>query len=308
MGDDLFSGSGERSARRLERLARLRRRRRIALAAVLVAVAAVAGVLLAGGRVPGLAPEPPAAAGVQGGGSAAAAPSVSASPAVSASATASPAAAPEPEPPPLDKPTRKDPYRVYFGGDSLAGLPGELFAIKGSRSGLAKVRTDYQVSSRLTTADPVDWPDHLQAQLKATRPELGVFLIGVNDPGMPMIADGEFTMYPKKAWLDEYERRADRLMKLMLRAGVKRVYWVGLPIMPDKDQTNQVKRLNELFRRAAARHPDVVYVDTFDLLKDKKGRFDASVRSGDGVHFTNAGAGRIVDAVWEAMKRDWRTP
>jgi hypothetical protein len=121
-----------------------------------------------------------------------------------------------------------------------------------------------------------------------------------------MLAKGQFTMYPEKAWLEEYRRRADRLMKLMLRNGVKRVYWVGLPVMPEKGQTSQVKRLNELFKEAAARHPDVVYVDTFDLLKDKKGRFDASLRSGDGVHFTNEGAGRIVDAVWEAVKADWQ--
>ncbi len=134
-----------------------------------------------------------------------------------------------------------------------------------------KVHTDYQVSSRLTNPDPVDWPDHLQAQLKANRPELGVFMIGVNDPGMPMLAEGEYTMYPKKAWLEEYERRADRLMKLMLRAGVRRVYWVGMPVMPEKGQTTQMKRLNGLFKAAAAKHPDVVYVDTFDLLKDGKG-------------------------------------
>ena len=28
-------------------------------------------------------------------------------------------------------------------------------------------------------------------------------------------------------------------------------------------------------------------------------------RSGDGVHFTDEGAGRIAAAVWAAMKRDW---
>jgi hypothetical protein len=301
MDDDLFSGSGARTERRMTRRARLRRRRLTLLVLLLVVVAVLVGAVLASGRVlgrtnggaasPGGEPERVAAA-----------PSEAASPL----ASPSPAASATPAPPPLDKPTTMDPYRVYFGGDSLAGLPGELFAILGGKNGLMKVRTDYQVSSRLTNNDPVDWPAHLQAQLKADHPEIGVFMIGINDPGMPMLAKGEFTMYPKKAWLEEYQRRADRLMKLMLHSGVKRVYWVGLPVMPEKGQTNQVKRLNELFKAAAARHPAVVYVDTFDLLKDEKGRFDASIRSGDGVHFTNEGAGRIVDAVWEAMKADWQ--
>ena len=311
MSDEFFSGSGARSARREKRRARQRRRRLTVVVLVLVAVAAVAGVVLATGRVPGLTSGPAATAAATGRDGAAAgapaAPAGSPSPAAgSAVATATPVAVATPAPPPLDEPTKNDPYRVYFGGDSLAGLPGELFAILARKNGLMKVATDYQVSSRLTSSDPVDWPDHLRAQLKATRPDIGVFMIGINDPGMPMTADGEFTMYPKKSWLEEYRRRADALMKQMLHAGVDRVYWVGLPIMPEKDQTNQVKRLNELFKSAAARHPDVVYVDTFDLLKDEKGRFDASVRSGDGVHFTNEGAGRIVDAVWKAMKADWQ--
>ncbi len=298
MDDDFFNAEGSRAARRRERRARVRRNRIIVLVVVLVAAAA-AGVVLVAGRT----------GGSGGGGEAQAAAVPSGSPAATAPASpaASPTPTPTPTPPPsLDEPTKKDPMRVYFGGDSLAGLPGVLFAQHGSKSGLMKVRTDYQVSSRLTNPDPVDWPARLQNELASGHPDVGVFMIGINDPGMPMIAKGSFTMYPKKAWLEEYQRRAEKLMKIMLHEGVRRVYWVGLPIMPEKGQTNQVKRLNQLFKQAAGRHPDVVYVDTFDLLADKKGKFDASLRSGDGVHFTDEGAGMIADAVWAAIKADWR--
>jgi hypothetical protein len=195
---------------------------------------------------------------------------------------------------------------VYFGGDSLAGLPGVLFAQHGATSGLMKVRTDYQVSSRLTNTDPVDWPAHLKAQLDAGHPDVGVFMIGANDSGMPMLADGEFTMYPKKTWLAEYQRRVRKLVTIMLRSGVKRVYWVGMPVMPSSSESTKMRRLNQLFKAAAAHSPDLVYVDTYYLLATKKGGFSASLRSGDGVHFTNEGAWRIADAVWAAMKRDWR--
>ena len=302
MDDDFFRGEGSRATRRREQRARARRNRIITLSVLLLAVAAVAGVVLLLSR-----------AGDSGGGggeaqAVAAAPSgaPAATPTASSSASPTPTPTPSPTPPPLDEPTKKDPMRVYFGGDSLAGLPGVLFAQHGSESGLMKVHTDYQVSSRLTNPDPVDWPDHLQSELTSGHPDVGVFMIGINDPGMPMIAKGSFTMYPKKAWLEEYQRRAEKLMKIMLHEGVKRVYWVGLPIMPEKGQTNQVKRLNQLFKTAAGHHRDVVYVDTFDLLADKKGRFVASLRSGDGVHFTDEGAGRIAEAVWAAIKADWR--
>jgi hypothetical protein len=265
-----------------------RRDQLIALGILAFAVIAiVAGVALATGKSPEAEP--------------------SASPSASPSQSASPSPTPTPSPtkPPLRKPTKGHPLRVYFGGDSLAGLPGILFARRGARTGLMKVRTDYQVSSRLTYPQPINWPVRLRAQVKAQHPHVGVFLIGANDPGMPMTVKGKFTTYPQKAWLDEYKRRAETLMRVMLNHGVTRVYWVGLPVMPARNETNQAKRLNTLFKAAAARHSKVVYVDSFRLLATKKGGFIASLRSGDGVHFTSEGAWRIANAVWAAMKRDW---
>jgi hypothetical protein len=141
--------------------------------------------------------------------------------------------------------------------------------------------------------------------MEARHTDVGIFMIGANDPGMPMTVKGKFTMYPQKAWLDEYQRRAERLMLVMLNKGVTRVYWVGLPVMPRQNETNQAKRLNTLFKAAAAKHSEVVYIDAFRLLATKQGGFIASLRSGDGVHFTNEGAWRIANAVWAAMQRDW---
>ena len=294
-----YEGGDRRERRRRQQRARRRRSLIIGLVVIAAAAAALAGVVALAGRS--------RASGADDASLVATASSGAPSPSGSATASSpSPTPSPSPTKPPLDQPTKKHPLRVYFGGDSLAGLPGVLFAQHGAESGLMKVRTDYQVSSRLTNPDPVDWPAHLQAQLDAGHPDVGVFMIGINDPGMPMIAKGQFTMYPKKSWLKEYQHRAERLMLLMLHEGAKRVYWVGLPVMPEKEQTSQVKRLNDLFKEAAAKHPKVVYVDTFDLLATKKGGFIAALRSGDGVHFTNEGAWRIADAVWAAMKRDWR--
>ena len=217
----------------------------------------------------------------------------------------SPSPSSSPVKPPLTKPTEKDKLRVYFGGDSLSGLPGILFAQLGQSKGVLKVHTDYAVSSRLTDSTPVDWPSHLKAQMASDHPDIGVFLIGINDPGMPMIAKGSYTSYPRKAWLAEYGRRAGKLMDIMLHAGVKRVYWLGLPVMPTNGANNEVKRLNDVFRAEAAKHKDVVYVDTFGPLSASNGKFVPALRSGDGIHFTNEGAGLIAKAVWKAMKADW---
>ncbi len=291
-------GDGRASRRRAVR--QQRRRAWIGAAVTLLVLAAAAAVVIvfvARSHAKRAAASGPTAAAVT------AAPT--ASPGASSAAAADPSPSASPEKPPLARPGKKDKLRVYFGGDSLSGLPGILFAQLGRSKGVLKVHSDYAVSSRLTDSTPVDWPSHLRSQMASDHPDIGVFMIGINDPGMPMIAKGSYTSYPKKAWLAEYGRRAGKLMDIMLRAGVKRVYWLGLPVMPTNGATNQVRRLNDVFRAEAAKHRDVVYVDTFGLLSTSKGRFIASLRSGDGIHFTNEGAGRIAQAVWKALKADW---
>jgi hypothetical protein len=141
--------------------------------------------------------------------------------------------------------------------------------------------------------------------LSAGRWDVGVFMIGANDSGMPMVTGGKSVMYPKEAWLEEYERRAKRIAALMLRGGLDRVYWVGMPIMPSSTESKKMRDLNELFENVARSSPDVVYVDSYDLLSTRNGDHKASVRSADGVHYTNDGAMIVAEAVWKAIKQDW---
>jgi hypothetical protein len=91
----------------------------------------------------------------------------------------------------------------------------------------------------------------------------------------------------------------------MLRGGADRVYWVGMPIMPSKSESKKMRGLNEVFEDVAASSPDIVYVDSYGLLSTRSGDFKASVRSGDGVHYTNDGATVVARAVWRAIKQDW---
>jgi hypothetical protein len=237
-----------------------------------------------------------------------ASPSPGASVAASSEPFASPAATPEPTAspqPPLERPTKKDPLRVYFGGDSLSGMPAVMLAQLTAKNRLAKVRADYVESSRLTYGEPVDWPARVKQQMSGGHYDVGIFMIGANDSGMPMTAGGDSVMYPKTKWLDEYKRRAKQIAALMLRGGADRVYWVGMPIMPSSGESKKMRDLNELFEEVAASSPDIVYVDSYELLSTKSGDLKASLRSGDGVHYTNDGAMLVARAVWQAIKEDW---
>jgi hypothetical protein len=288
--------------------------KRAATMSLIAALLLLTAALSACGAAAPQATETTAAAGATAGPSTAAAAAGSpsaASPsadaavgAASPEASPSPAATPTPEPP-LDKPTKKDPLRVYFGGDSLSGMPGMWLGILRKKDGLAKVKADYVESSRLTYGEPVDWPSRVKQQLSSGRYDVGIFMIGANDSGMPMLAGGKSVMYPKKAWLEEYESRAKQIATIMLRAGVDRVYWVGMPVMPSSSESSKMRDLNELFENVAASSPDIEYVDSYDLLSTKGGKIDASLRSGDGVHYTDEGAQTVAKAVWKAIRQDW---
>ncbi len=270
----------------------------VVLVAALAAAALAAGCGAAASQGPDEPASPPSAIGSPS------AASPSAGDPVDAGSQSAVPTTPSPEPP-LKRPTRKHPLRIYFGGDSLSGMPGVMLGQLTARNGLAKVKTDYVESSRLTYDEPVDWPAHLKQQMSAGHYDVGVFMIGANDSGMPMIAGGQSVMYPKQKWLDEYERRAKQIATIMLRGGVRRVYWVGMPIMPSGSESTRMRDLNRLFADVAASSPDVVYVDSYDLLSTKSGDLKSSLRSGDGVHYTSEGAMVVAKAVWQAIKRDW---
>ena len=59
--------------------------------------------------------------------------------------------------------------------------------------------------------------------------------------------------------------------------------------MPSSSESKKMRDLNELFEDVAASSPDIEYVDSYDLLSTKGGDFNASLRSGDGVHYTDDG-------------------
>jgi hypothetical protein len=281
----------------------------MALAAVLAVLAAAALAVGCGEASPQVTPSSPGVSASSPASASAASPAAAspeASPSVAGvGAAPSPSATAAPEQPPLDKPTKKHPLRVYFGGDSLSGMPGIMLGQLTQKNGLAKVKADYVESSRLTYGQPVDWPAHLKHQMSAAHYDVGVFMIGANDSGMPMSAGGKSVMYPNEKWLAEYESRARKIAAIMLHSGVKRVYWVGMPIMPSSSESKKMRDLNKLFEDVAASSPDIVYVDSYDLLSTKSGDFKASLRSGDGVHYTNYGATVVAKAVWQAVKRDW---
>ena len=97
-----------------------------------------------------------------------------------------------------------------------------------------------------------------------------------------------------------------------LTSGGARVLWVGQPIMRPTGYDAAMRRLTDLHAEVAREVPGVTYVPTRTLFADADGGYAAvlpdeegipqSMRGGDGIHLTRAGADRLAHALVEVVE------
>jgi hypothetical protein len=90
------------------------------------------------------------------------------------------------------------------------------------------------------------------------------------------------------------------------------VLWVGLPALRGTKSTADMAYLDELYRERAEK-AGIVYVDIWDGFVDDQGRYAVEgpdfegqtrrLRTGDGVHFTKAGAVKLASYVDLELRR-----
>src|SRR5262245_24515822 len=112
-------------------------------------------------------------------------------------------------------------------------------------------------------------------------------------------------------WAELYTKKIDDTIAAMKSRNVP-VFWVGLPSIRGQRSTSDVLYLNELYRTRAEK-AGITYIDVWDGFVDEGGRFALQgpdfdgqtrrLRTGDGVHFTKAGARKLAHYVEREIKR-----
>lgn len=216
---------------------------------------------------------------------------------------------------PLPKPYKGHPMHLYIAGDSMMGLPGMALVNLSNKTKLIKPQLDYHISSGLCRPDFFNWPAQIQAQVKAFDPGAAAVMFGANDNQAVQTASGKVYQFESDGWEKEYRGRVRDVVRLLFDGGVRRVYWIGQPIMPDATFDRQMKVLNDIYRSEAEKIPGVQYIDAYALFSNGSGGYsqylrDADgdmqkVREADGEHLTYAGGLRIAEAVIAAIKKEW---
>jgi uncharacterized protein len=112
-------------------------------------------------------------------------------------------------------------------------------------------------------------------------------------------------------WTELYIKRIDDTITALKAKNVP-VFWVGLPPVRGPKAASDLSYLNDLFRSRAEK-AGITYIDTWDGFVDEQGRFVMQgpdfegqirrLRSGDGVHFTQAGARKLAHFVEREIQR-----
>lgn len=192
-----------------------------------------------------------------------------------------------------------------LGNDLAFALSSEL----PPSSGVRLIRLD-KASTGLAKPSYFNWPDQLAEALQTYHPQLVVICLGGND--QQAMADGASLLrFPSAAWQSAYLGRVSELVSEATTSGAY-VLWVGMPVMQPPYYNNGMEVLNRLFVEGVTEEPNATFLSTWSLLANPQGDFQAAaqvdgreavIRSPDGIHFTDVGAGVVATYVVRAMAK-----
>jgi len=205
-----------------------------------------------------------------------------------------------------------DIYQLTVFGDGFAdGLLGGLVQAFGSDVRL-NIQRQITPIANIATADFEGKTKALEQKISAQPLNIAVVMIGESDRNSFRNADGKRLAVGSDAWLAEYTRRIDRLMRAFKTKNAS-VYWLGLPNFARGDANELAQRMNDVIRERAYLN-GYKYIDVYQGFADENGAYSSYgpdlegairlLRLRDGVNFTTAGNRRLAHFVEKELRSD----
>jgi uncharacterized protein len=212
-------------------------------------------------------------------------------------------------------PTAADPARVLLVGDSEAGGLSPFLERALGSTGVTTMTTDYKSSTGLVRPDFYDWPAHLRETVPAANPDIVIALFGGND-GQSFPNTSNPVDSPE--WRTEYGKRVSDVMDFLTADG-RTLIWVGVPNAEKADLTARLAVQNEVVKDQIAKHPKVIFVDSWYhfigidgksfaplVLDPRDGQYKPVRSETDGFHLNTDGEEILAVYVAEAVTADLR--
>ena len=197
-------------------------------------------------------------------------------------------------------------FFVHVLGDSLGQMMAQGLTEALSDTSAVAVTNHSKEASGLVRDGFFDWAKASEDVLGSTgKVDIAIMMIGSNDH-QPFVKDGKLIAESDTDdWDRLYKARVETVATLFHNRQVPLI-WVGLPIMRSEAYSNELYKLNEIYRDVAA-STGATFVDTWDAFADDQGDYQQNgpdingqrvrLRTGDGIHFTKAGQRKLASFV-----------
>jgi hypothetical protein len=206
---------------------------------------------------------------------------------------------------PLPPASTARPRVVALAGDSLmaVGLGVQLQRdLLPYRNSIVTLKA-YRSATGLARPEVFDWLSEYPLMLQHQRPDVVIAAIGAND-GQGFVEQGVVRAFGSPEWHAAYARRVEDYLAMLTRDGAL-VLWVQMPPMRLPRFNARMQVINEIAYAAVARNPRAIWWNPTARLADAEGQFrefapladgrkTVRIRSEDGIHLSDEGAGLIT--------------
>ncbi len=220
------------------------------------------------------------------------------------------------EPTGIRVPTRSNKLRVAVIGDSLSQGLGPAVE-QWFDPDFARVLSLGRQSTGLSRQDYFNWQAGMRQIVDEFRPDLVFVMLGSNDAQAQVSPTGSEIPVGSFEWVQGYRQAASRLLREATEAGTH-VVWVGIPVVSERWRWEFYRRVNDIYRDAAATSPLGTYVDSWSAFDAKDGGYTSylrnergelqDMRAEDGIHFTPTGYGYLGRIAIRAAAAEFELP
>lgn len=207
----------------------------------------------------------------------------------------------------------KMPAKVLLIGDSsMIERTGVVFENQLKARGFI-IKREGVYSTGLANTGYFDWAKRSKELSMEFKPDIVICFFGSND-GQKILGDnGVYQNLGTSQWEVEYGKNVADFLELSNTTGIKKLYYIGLPISSKAEFTNKYKVINKVAAEQIGNFQNAKFVDIWTrfapqnqyapILKDAAG-VSGRVKYDDGIHLTDHGSKILFEEVEKMMKVD----
>jgi uncharacterized protein len=199
---------------------------------------------------------------------------------------------------------------VVFGDSQAAGLARGLQRVLINEARYRVLNRTHPGASFPHTEN--EWLAPIQRFVETEKADVAIVMFGGNDRIDMRDARDRYLRFGTDAWRDVYTERVERVLKILVGAGLK-VTWLGNPVARSSKYSTDMEYINKIYEAEAGPF-GAQFLPLWSAVADDQGGYTAygkdrdgvteRLRADDGIHFTAAGyeliAQRIIDTLGSA--------